>query len=198
VRTKNIVLNTIPKEYQQQIKLIKDTKFWKMRYTTEFVGSFKLSKRPTDYQIEFLHRFALTRRMVRDVAKLKQLYKGEYGLNGYYGKQGEYFATVGGDRGQKEDDSTSIIDYNSPPASQPGLWCQWVLSTDKDTLEWNGVKNFCNYIEWLQYLIQHFFAKWDIQLNGEVEWQDEDNDNRGVITVVENVVTTRKLTTTHG
>jgi hypothetical protein len=167
-----------------------------MGYTTYFVGSFKLSKKPTEDQIEFLHRFASTRRMMRDVAKLKQLYGGEYGLNGSYGKEGEYFARDDGWNGQREDDS--IIDYNSSPASQPGLWCKWALSNDKDTLEWDGQEKFYDYIEWLQYLIQHFFAKWDIQLNGEVEWKGEYNDDRGVITVIENVVTTRKLTPAHG
>jgi hypothetical protein len=55
-------------------------------------------------------------------------------------------------------------------------------------LGWDGNEKFYHYIEWLQYLIQHFFEKWGIKLNGEVEWQGEDSSDFGKIIVTDNVV----------
>jgi hypothetical protein len=124
-----------------------------------------------------------------------------------YGRDGEYFAYDDGDNGQYGDDS--IIDYNCPPGQmndgdfsvrwnenqsrinngtcQPGLWCQWTITSyfedGEDYLEWDG-----HYIEWLEYLIEHFFNKWGVKLNGEIEWVGEDTFDLGKIVVTDNVV----------
>ena len=37
-------------------------------------------------------------------------------------------------------------------------------------------------------LIEHFFKRWGYTLNGEVEWEGEDSEDRGMIRVVDNVV----------
>jgi len=129
-----------------------------------------------------------------------------------YGKDGEYFAREDGNSGQVEDNS--ILDYNLPPGQaeytgggddfskrwaenqkrikegvcQPGLWCQWVVSDDGENLEWDGEEKFYEYIAWLKYLINHFFSKWGLVLNGEVEWEGEDSQDRGKIVVKDNVV----------
>lgn len=161
-----------------------------MGYSTDFIGSFNLSKEPTQEQIDFLARFAATRRMKRNTDTLKALYHGEHGLNGDYGQYGEYFAKDDGDFGQTKD--ASILDYNMQPPSQPSLWCHWILSED-NKLEWDGGEKFYNYVEWLKYFITHFFAKWDIKLNGEIKWQGEDMEDRGKITVVDNIVTITNL-----
>jgi hypothetical protein len=157
-----------------------------MGYTTEFQGSFKFSKKPTPDQLDYLDRFARSHRVQRDVVKLKELYGGKYGLDGEYGEQGEYFAIY-----YSNDDPT--VTYYSPPASQPGVFCQWVVFPTGNRLGWDGGEKFYHYIEWLEYLIKHFFTRWDIQLNGEVEWQGERSDDRGVIIVLDNVVHTRKI-----
>jgi hypothetical protein len=128
-----------------------------------------------------------------------------------YGFKGEYFAMNDGDCGQKSDDS--IIDYNAASGEiawkdydgdwqkrdemrealnadkikQPGLWCQWRLD-DESTLAWDGSEKFYNYIEWLQYLIVHFFEPWGIKLNGEITWQGEENSDMGKIEVIDNVI----------
>ena len=58
-------------------------------------------------------------------------------------------------------------------------------------MEWDGGEKFYNYVEWLEYLIQHFFDKWGVKLNGEITWEGEDSGDMGKIVVVDNVVTVK-------
>lgn len=92
--------------------------------------------------------------------------------------------------GQRRD--ASVIDGNEPPAGQPGLWCQWVPSDSRASIEWNGGEKFYDYVEWLEYLIAHFLQPWGYTLNGEVEWQGEDSADFGKIVVTNNAVQTKK------
>jgi hypothetical protein len=191
-----------------------------MGYTTDFNGSFELSRPATAEEREYVNRIADTRRMQRDVTKLMELYKGEHGnpfakdktnADEVYGFKGEYFAMNDGDMGQGND--ASVIDHNAASGEiawkdyngdwekrdemqkainadiikQPGLWCQWRLD-DETTLAWDGSEKFYNYIEWLQYLIAHFFEPWGIKVNGEVTWQGEDNADIGKIIVKDNEI----------
>ena len=48
-------------------------------------------------------------------------------------------------------------------------------------------KNFYEYINWLKYLIVHFFNPWEILLNGEITWAGEDISDFGKIVVVNNL-----------
>jgi hypothetical protein len=193
-----------------------------MGYTTDFYGSFTLSRPATEKEKNYINLFGDTRRMKRDVNKLMELFKGKHGYpfakdntpEAIYGKDGEYFARNDGQSGQDHD--KSIIDYNCPPGQlewekdsdfhkryyenqrrtlagecQPGLWCQWRLNDKGTELEWDGSEKFYNYIEWLKYLINHFFEPWGIKLNGEVEWQGEDSDDFGKIIATDNVVTVK-------
>jgi hypothetical protein len=191
-----------------------------MGYTTDFNGSFELSRPATAEEREYVNRIADTRRMQRDVTKLMELYKGEHGnpfakdktnADEVYGFKGEYFAKNDGNMGQGND--ASVIDHNAASGEiawkdyngdwekrdemqkainadiikQPGLWCQWRLD-DETTLAWDGSEKFYNYIEWLQYLIAHFFEPWGIKVNGEVTWQGEDNADIGKIIVKDNEI----------
>jgi hypothetical protein len=179
-----------------------------MGYTTEFTGTFKLDKPLTAEQIEYLNMFSGSRRMNRDASKIKSLkgraktmFGGDCGdalnsrcltlltnLDLPIGPNGDFYCGTG-DFGQSNDDS--VLDYNRPPASQPGLWCQWVPTEDGTGIMWNGMEKFYNYVEWLQYLINNFLAPWELKLNGEVEWQGEDSGDFGKIVVKDNVVTTK-------
>jgi hypothetical protein len=98
--------------------------------------------------------------------------------------------------GQTND--ASVINYNLPPGQtdwsysngegQPGLWCQWVLNGDGTQLEWDGSEKFYNYVEWLNYMIKHFFKPWGITLDGQIYWVGEDSSDQGVIKVTKNKV----------
>lgn len=67
-------------------------------------------------------------------------------------------------------------------AGVPGsTWCQWVPSDDGTTLVWDEQEKFYEYTQWLQYLVHHYFGPWGCTLDGEVEWNGDDVDDRGSI-----------------
>jgi hypothetical protein len=66
------------------------------------------------------------------------------------------------------------------------IWCNWIIEDGE--LTWNGAEKFYAYVPWLRYLISEYFDKWGVKLNGEIEYQGEDFDDRGVIFVEDNVV----------
>ena len=185
-----------------------------MGYTTDFEGSFKLSRKTTETEFNYINMISETRRMKRDVNKLMEIHKGEFGhptrTENPYGNEGEFF--VGGKGWAGQDADESVTDFNTPPGQpdfkvgsdfteswkesqrriksgecQPSLWCQWIL-TDKEELQWDGSEKFYNYVEWLKYLINNFFEEWGIKLNGEVTWIGEDSNDRGKIVVEDNKV----------
>ena len=51
-----------------------------MGYSTDFYGSFKLSRKATKKEKNYINLFSGTRRMKRDVNKLMETYKGKHGL----------------------------------------------------------------------------------------------------------------------
>lgn len=156
-----------------------------MGYSTEFEGEFVCSPKLNTDQVDYLNKLAQTRRMARDNSKLKlsDLNK-RLGLG--LGEQGEYYVHGGGFGGQDREDS--ILDYNTPPRTQPGLWCQWAPTEDGEAIGWDGGEKFYNYINWIKYIIQNFLKPWGVVLNGEVTWQGEDYDDFGKIVIDNNVV----------
>jgi hypothetical protein len=101
------------------------------------------------------------------------------------GTEGEFYCGEGG-AGQLHEDS--IIEYNRPPSTQPGLWCQWVPTKDDKGLEWDGNEKFYAYTEWLTYIVENFLKPWGYVLNGTVKWQGEDSSDKGRLVVENNVV----------
>jgi len=190
-----------------------------MGYTTDFNGSFELSRPATVKEANYINDFADSRRMKRNPHKLYEKYNGKHGHItpkddtpiGIYGEEGEYFTL---------DSRDAVIDANTPPGQvlysdktysdiyaendrriengecQPGLWCQWVINEDGTELVWDGGEKFHEYTEWVKYLIKHFFEPWGIKLNGEVRWSGEDYEDKGLIVIKNNVVTIKyaKLT----
>jgi hypothetical protein len=135
----------------------------------------------------YLVQFTETRRMKRDPAKAARIpdpVREAVGLP--LGEEAAYF--VGGKGVFGQDPDESILDDNEPPAGQPGLWCQWQSSEDRTAIIWGGGEKFYAYVEWLEYLIEHFLTPWGYILNGEMKWQGEDEADRGTITVKNNRV----------
>lgn len=141
-----------------------------MGYTTHFDGQIQISPPLSREEVEYLNKFSGTRRMNR--------------------QQGPYY--VDGSRGilgRKEDPDHGVLDYNSPPAGQPGLWCQWVATDDGTALEWDGGEKFYDSPQWMQYLIDHFIgprprAAFQLpflkghNLNGVIDAQGEESSDR--------------------
>ncbi len=76
--------------------------------------------------------------------------------------------------------------------SSPSNYCQWVPTNDGQGIAWDGNEKFYAYVEWLGYIIENLLKPWGYTLNGEVKWQGESGPDFGIITVKDNVVTTRK------
>ena len=157
-----------------------------MGYSTEFEGRIDLNKELTDELFNFLMKFAETRRMKRDPKKLKEM-----GFEGDYGIEGELFVDGGGFAGQDHDDS--IIDYNNPPKTQPGLWCQWIPTDDRKGLEWDGGEKFYCADEWMDYLIRRILAPAGFVANGLIQAQGEFEDDVWELAVSNNKVTVNYL-----
>lgn len=136
-----------------------------MGYTTSFSGSITVEPPMSEELVTFLTKFARTRRM--------------------HTKHGPYYVDNPGFMGQ--DHTPDVIDFNSPPPGQPGLWCQWV-PTSPATVEWDWGEKFYNSPEWMKYLIGHFLAPKGHTCNGEIEAQGEDPSDRWTLIVKDNVV----------
>ncbi len=157
-----------------------------MGYTTDFEGRVSIDPPLNEKEIEYINKFADTRRMNR--------------------KNGPYY--VGGTGFMGQDHEQDVIDSNQPPAGQPGLWCQWVASDDGEFIEWDGGEKFYEAEDWMSYIIDHFLcldpiAKRDnphfdfLQghvLNGEIFAQGEESGDNWKIDVVDNAVTTKQGT----
>lgn len=152
-----------------------------MGYSTDLFGTLKTNRQMTLDEKNFLTKFADTRRMARKV-------------DTKYGVEGEFYVDGSGMMGQDNEDN--IINYNTPPKTQPSLWCQWVPTEDGRGIEWDGNEKFYKYVEWLQYLIDRVFpyiledGDEPLVLNGEIEWRGEEDDDIGRIVVKDNKVTT--------
>ena len=158
-----------------------------MGYSTDFIGQFNLDKPLTKEHAEYLRAFSYTRRMKRNATIAIQIPDPKrQAVNLPIGKDAEFFVGIEEDFGQKED--PSIVDYNATPETQPELWCQWVPTSDNTGIEWDGAENFYSYVEWLRYIINNFLKPWGYCLNGKVEWQGENSDDRGFIDVKNNEV----------
>lgn len=153
-----------------------------MGYTTEFQGSIKVEPPLNSQEINFLKKFSGTRRMNR--------------ANGPYYVDGTGFAGQGRD--------PDIIDFNVPPAGQPGLWCQWVPTEDGTAIEWDGGEKFYDAKDWMQYIIDHFIGSAPVAeavfpflqghtCNGEIKAQGEEMDDRWKLIVQNNVVSSQLL-----
>jgi len=162
-----------------------------MGYSTELFGFFEVKPHLSQEHRVYLQKFADVRHMQRDVSKISNSSDHERTDAGLpLGHEGEYYVGEVTSIDWTYRDDESVVNVNQPPATQPGLWCQWVPSEDGTIIEWDGVEKFYNYVEWLEYIIEHFLKPWGYKLNGSVEWQGEDRDDIGQINVVDNVVET--------
>lgn len=159
-----------------------------MGYNTEFSGSFRLDKPLTEEHAHYLTAFAETRRMKRfaAVAGIADPVREAVGLP--IGPEGAYFVADSA----WSSDGRCVKDHNCPPRGQPGLWCKWVPTADRQGIEWNGMEKFYDYIEWIRYLIEHFLRPWGYTVNGSVCWQGEEVGDAGTIEVVDNFVKSRQ------
>lgn len=141
-----------------------------MGYYTSFDGSIEVTA--IDEKAEkLMEGLARTRRMKRKLPD-------EYGI------EGEFYVDGGGFCGQDRDDT--VLDYNSPPSTQPGLWLPWEYNDGKLEIPEQG-KHY-EYIEWLVYLRDRIIVPAGGVMNGLVDWYGEDRHDTGRLQVVNNVI----------
>jgi hypothetical protein len=142
-----------------------------MGYTTDFKSKFKITPNPSNDLKDYINIFSTTRRM------------GYQNLDKKYGLQGEFYI-----KGESYSGRGDIrpIDNNTPPVTQPGLWADWIIEGTR--LAWNGSEKFYNYIEWLSYYINTFFAPDNYILSGQIYYKGEDPDDYGRIIVSDNII----------
>lgn len=161
-----------------------------MGYNTDFEGEFRLNKPLTKEMREYLIAFSDSRRWKRDVNTVMDEpdpLRTAVGLplgddaEFYVGacNTGEYTLIPG---------SVFCVRAAVPPATQPGLWCNWWPNQDGTAILWDGTEKFYNYIEWIEYLIEKILAPNGYSLNGIIEWQGEDEEDVGQITINNNDV----------
>jgi hypothetical protein len=169
-----------------------------MGYTTYFDGEFTVTPKLDDAQVAYLKAFNGTRRMKRDAA-IAETFDDPVRWDAQIktvGEEGEYYVGSAGE-GFGQGNDPSVKDHNEPPADQPGLWCQWVPSDDGTTLAWDEGEKFYDYVEWLEYIVEHFLEPWGRKLNGEVSWSGEESEDRGVIYAKDNVIKEQEDTITN-
>jgi len=146
-----------------------------MGYDTEYFGIISLNKPLDDETYTFLTQLAKTRRMKRNLGP-------EYGIEGEYFVEGDW---------NTEPRPETILDYNNPPSIQPGHWCQWVPTEDRQGLEWDGGEKFYCGPEWMDYIIHRILAPKGYVCNGTLVAQGgEDNNDYWKLYVKNNIVST--------
>lgn len=158
-----------------------------MGYTTDFNGQFKLDQPLTADQRAYLTAFSGTRRFKRNAevtSTFPDPVREAVGLP--VGDDGGYY--VGDTENYGQNRKSDCAGYNNPPEGQPSLWCNWTPTEDGTAIVWNEGEKFYHYTEWLKYIIEHFLQPWGRVLNGEVKWQGEDYEDRGIIYVKDNMV----------
>ncbi|KAG0579891.1 hypothetical protein KC19_4G132000 [Ceratodon purpureus] len=139
-----------------------------MGYTNTFRGCFTITPPLEGAPKALLKGLCNTRRMAREMDPI-------------YGIEGEYYV------GDEEAQEGRLLDYawDRPPRTQPGYWCQWMLSDDGAKLQWSGAEKFYCYTEWLRYFITRVFPQGTV-LNGEVRYEGEELGDEGVIQITDN------------
>ncbi len=141
---------------------------------TTFEGHFDVHPPLDEATQELVNGLNRTRRVKRDLTKLG-MSKEEAAR---FGVEGEFYTA---------DDDGSVLDSNSPPSTQPSLWCQWRY--ENGHIEWDEGEKFYTCVEWLGYLIDTIFTPRSYVLNGTVTCQ-MDGEDIARICVVNNRVST--------
>jgi hypothetical protein len=165
-----------------------------MGYTTDFEGDFELDQPLSAAHENYLRAFSNIRHMKRDNKKLKEMLdERRKAVKLRLGKEGEFYVGSADYGFHGQDKDPSILEYNYPPKTQPGLWCHWVPTEDAEGIEWDGGEKFYYYVEWLEYIVNNFLKPWGYTLNGSVRWRGEEFDDVGRIDVENNVVIAKRM-----
>ena len=81
-----------------------------------------------------------------------------------------------------DDDRAALAQLvGTQPAGAPDRHCGWEPSEDGSALRWDGSEKFSDYAEWATFLVTTFLVPKGYKLTGEVRWQGEEDEDRGVL-----------------
>jgi hypothetical protein len=157
-----------------------------MSYNIKLLGRFGFSRQLTEAEYEYLNAFARSARVARDESRASALPDPlRFAVGLPIGPQGGHY--VGGASIENWTSDGSVVNANAPPRDQPNLRCQWIPTQDRNGIEWDRGPAFYEWVEWLEYLVAHFFVPWGIKVNGTVKMVGE-NEEEGNLYVVDNKV----------
>ena len=158
-----------------------------MGYHTDFTGGLEIfdkngkEAKLDDKTANLIIKLSETRRMKRDSQKLAtRLRISHEECIRLYGKEGEFYFHEDNDMGQTHTDD--IVNFNYPPSTQPGLWCDWTYNYQDNVIEWNGSEKTYDSEEWINY-ISKILSPRGYTLRGNIYWFGEDRDDVGNINV---------------
>ena len=67
--------------------------------------------------------------------------------------------------------------------------CQWEIQPDRQTIQCNYSECRWDHEVWMQHIIDNFIKPEGYLLNGEIEWYGEYDEDNGIITIENNIVT---------
>lgn len=191
-----------------------------MGYSTDFAGALEITPALTKEQVEYVNRFSSIRHMRRN-AEITATYpdpiREAVGLP--VGHEGCYYVgTEETNPNCGQEHTEDVLDFNEAAGAvkmndgeawadffqrqqaaikagscQPGLWCQWIITENGTQLEWDGGEKFYEYEAWLQWMIDHFFNRWGVKLNGKIDWRGDNFDDMGSIIVKDSKVKIKNL-----
>jgi len=151
-----------------------------MGYDTKFTGNFILNEYLDLETKALIDGLSSTRRLAIDTSKLPTKDSNLYGV------EGEFYFIYNLFNSDRE---ILLHDLNTPPSTQPGLWCQWIYDEETKSIMFDvDSEKFYNYVEWITYLIKSVFAPKKYILNGKVEYFGGDIHDRGYIEIINNIV----------
>lgn len=148
-----------------------------MGYSTDFTGEIAIDPPLNAQEIEYLNAFSTTRH-----------------------HDGKDPYAVSNDLGMPK---TIPSGYNITGLGKPGLWCNIVPTHDGHLLVWNGSEKSYDMTAWMKYIITHFLGHAPVakireperfaflqghSLNGVLEAQGEEHDDRWELIVEDNIV----------
>ncbi len=162
-----------------------------MGVSTIYKGTIKIKEIVPENVYNYINSFSKIRHMKRDNEEIRKnfpdYYKNIFGFT--LGSDGEFWVDEKAAR-----KNIAILDYNKPPETQPGLYCQWILRGAKCedgyedvVIKWNNYEKFYEGNKWLKYIIDNFLSKRNLHCEGVLSSID-DLDGVEYIFVINNKI----------
>lgn len=157
-----------------------------MSYTYDLIGKLSVSPPLSADQVAYIQEFSHSYR--HKFAPKWQSWpnplREAVGLP--VGIEGEYISSAMG-TGVDFIENCMEVDTNTPN-NQPSFQCCWTTTAKGNVVKWNKLGRTFAPVQWLEYMMEHFFKPWGVTLNGKVECHGEAKEDRTLIVVTNNTV----------